>query len=333
MPDRSAPEPAASDHSGSDRTAPEIDGLGERSITEFEGGDLTRQGVRAVGGKLEMSARVRAFGAIMVIDASGPASEFERRPLRPDLPTIDLIFIQQGGFDYFDGGAWAHTTGPLVVAPSGLPHRARCTGPWRFIVARVPRQALLPYVPMLSDEVAIYEDLTVSERGMEAFLRGLVANEDGVSQGESNSIDRMVLEMAGTLVRNRQGDQQATGSPRAIVRDRALAEIVKRSADPRLDPNVIAASLGVSLRHLQSVFADAGSSVAGEIRRERARVARSALQDPRFDEHSIEQVAVHSGFGSSASMRRVLEEVYRLSPRELRKRRSAPSETPAPAPA
>ncbi|MBN9612358.1 MAG: hypothetical protein J0H64_02635, partial [Actinobacteria bacterium] len=98
MADRSMPDHAAPDSAESDRTAPEIDGLGERSITEFEGGDLTREGVRAVGGKLEMSARVRAFGAIMVIDASGPASEFERRPLRPDLPTIDLIFMQQGGF-------------------------------------------------------------------------------------------------------------------------------------------------------------------------------------------------------------------------------------------
>ncbi len=301
-----------------EKTAAELEGLGDRSITVYGQGDLVRTGVRGVGGELGMAARVRAFGAILVIGAGGTGSEFERRPLRPGLPTIDIIFVQRGEFAYLHGGEWITTRGPLLVAPSGLPNRARVEGPWRFVVARIPRELLLPYVPMLSDEVRVYEELTVPERAMEAFLAQSVESDQEVTPNESRTVDRMVLEMAGALLRARQGDGWIPGSPRAVVRDRALAVIAKRAADPRLEPAVVARDAGASLRHLQSVFAETGTSVADEIRRERARVARSALQDPRFDGLSVEELARRSGFGSGVTMRRALGDIYRLSPRELR---------------
>lgn len=304
------------------QTAPGVEGLEERSITVYRPGDLARTGVRGVGRDLGMEARVRAFGAILVIGVSGTGSEFERRPLKPGLPTIDIIFVQEGEFAYLEGGRWIASRGPLMVAPSGLPNRVRFTRAWRFVVARIPREALLPFVPMLSDGVLIYDELSVPERAMEAFLTQSVESDQDVSPGDSHTVDRMVLEMAGTMLRGRQGEGLQLGSPHAVMRDRALAAIAKQSADSQLDPARIAREVGASLRHLQAVFAEADTSIAAEIRRERARVARSTLQDARFDEWGIDEVARRSGFGSSVSMRRALDEVYRLSPRELRNRRS-----------
>ncbi|MDI6022871.1 helix-turn-helix domain-containing protein [Leucobacter sp. UT-8R-CII-1-4] len=298
-----------------------IEGLADRSITVYEQGDLARTGVRGVDGKLGMAARVRAYGGILVIGVSGSGSEFERRPVRPGLPTIDIIFVQQGEFAYLEEGAWISSRGPLMVAPSGLPNRVRFNSDWKFVVARVPRQMLLPFVPMLSDQVRIYDELTVPEKAMEAFLEQSVASEQEVSEGDSHTVDRMVLEMVGSMLRGRQGESLPKGSPHAALRDRVMIEISSKSSDSQIDPARLARDAGVSLRHLQAVFSDAGTSVAGEIRRERARIARSTLQDARFDDRSIEEVAQQSGFGSSVSMRRALEDIYRLSPRELRNRR------------
>lgn len=295
-----------------------VEGLAERSITEYEGGDLPREGVTSATGDLGMSARVRAFGAILVIEAWGSGSEIERRPLRPGLPTIDIIFVDHGEFEYFDGSTWVRSEGPLMIAPSGLPHRVRFLGDWRFIVARVPREALLPYVPMLLDQAGVYSDLTTTELAMQAFLAQSVASDLSVSEGESRTVDRLVLDMAGSLVLGRQGHEIASGTPRAVLRERALAKIAELRGDVRLSPTMLADGLGVSLRHLQSVFADAESSVAGEIRRERARVARAQLQDPHLDHLSIGEVAGRAGFGSASSMRRALEELYGLGPSELR---------------
>lgn len=280
-------------------------------------------GVRGVGGDLGMQARVRAFGAVLVIGVSGSGSEFERRPLRPGLPTIDIIFVQKGEFAYLENDTWVSSRGPLMVAPSGLPNRVRFNSPWRFVVARIPREALLPFVPMLSDEAHIYRELSVPEQAMQAFLEQVVESDETVSTGDSHTVDRMILEMAGTMLRARQGEQLLPGSPHAALRDRTMAEISKQSSNSQLDPARLAREAGVSLRHLQSVFSAAGTSVADEIRRERARVARSTLQDARFDGLSIDEVAKRSGFGSSVSMRRALDAIYSLSPRELRNGRSS----------
>lgn len=303
--------------------APMIEGLPERSITEWGSGDFARTGVRSAGGAPALNARVRAFGAVLVIEAWGPASEIERRPLRPGLPTIDIIFVEQGEFEYLDGGGWHTSRGPLLIAPSGLPHRVRFLGDWRFVVARVPRDAMLAYVPMLEDTVGIYTDLTMPERAMHAFLAQSVSDDGEVSEVESSIVDRQVLDMAGTLVLGRHGRALTLDNPRAVLRQRALAAIAERGGDVRFSPEALAAEIGVSLRRLQDVFAEADSSVAAEIRRERARVARSLLQDPRFDALDTGALAERAGFGSSASMRRALEEVYGLTPRELRMGRAA----------
>ena len=309
----------------SQQSAPQLEGLGERSITHYGQRELAREGVRGVGGDLGMSAKVRAFGPVLVIEASGSGSEFERRPIQPGLPTIDVIFVGSGEFAYLEGGTWRASRGPLMIAPSGLPHRVRFTSAWKFLVARIPREALLPYVPGLTDSVGIYEELTIPERAMEAFLAQSVRSVDEVSASDGFTVGRMVLEMAGTMLRSRQGDAWQLGTPQAVWRDQACSIIAAEHADPGLDPARVADGVGISLRHLQTLFADSGSSVAGEIRRERARIARAMLQDSRCDGLSIEQVAERSGFGSSVSLRRALDGLYQLGPKELRVRR-----TPAP---
>ncbi|MGP6170761.1 helix-turn-helix domain-containing protein [Microbacterium sp. A204] len=300
------------------QTAPEVEGLEERSITLYGSRDLAKIGVRGVSGELSMNARVRAFGAILVIGVSGSPSEIERRPIRPDLPTIDIIFVHQGEFEYLHSGVWVASSSPLIIASSGLPNRVRFVSDWRFVVARVPREQMVQFVPMLGDDARFFDELSVSERAMGAFLTQSVESEQPVSPGDSQTVDRMVLEMAGSVLRARQGTNPPSGSPRAAARDRAMATISADSSDPRLDPAGVARAVGMSLRHLQVIFAEAGTSIAGEIRRERARISRSILQDSRFDHLTIGDVSARAGFGSSDSMRRALEDIYRLTPRELR---------------
>lgn len=309
------------EHSRGGQSAPLVEGLSDRSITEYSGTALAQAGIRGVGSVPPLTARVRAFGTILVIKARGSGSEIERRPLRPGLPTIDIIFVERGTVEYLEGGSWHTASGSLMIAPSGLPLRARFRGDWEFIVARVPRDALLPYVPSLEDSVGIHGDLTMPERAMLAFLTQSVTDEHEVSEAESSTVNRQVLEMAGTLVLGRRGRGLAHDTPRGVLRQRALAVIAARSGDVTLTPESLAAAVNTSLRRLQEVFADSDSSVGGEIRRERARIARSLLQDPRFDDLDTGSIAASSGFGSSASMRRALEALYGFTPRKLRARR------------
>ena len=43
---------------------------------------------------------------------------------------IDVIFVGSGEFAYLEGGTWRASRGPLMIAPSGLPHRVRFTSAW-----------------------------------------------------------------------------------------------------------------------------------------------------------------------------------------------------------
>lgn len=310
------------------QSAPRIEGLPDRSITRFGERELGYEGVRGVDGPLGMTAKARAFGPVLIVEAEGTGSEFERRPIRPDLPTIDLLFVQQGEFEYLDGGVWCASRGPLMIAPSGLPNRVRLAGPWRFVVARIPRQALLVHTPTLDDRVSIHEELTLSERSLAVLLSQSVRSEQEASEADARLIARTVLEMAGAVLRHRQGGGWELEDRQAGIRDRALALIRSDGADPRLDPERIASGVGVSLRYLQEIFAAGGSSVAAELRKERARVARSLLQDPGFGGLGATEIALRAGFGSSASMRRALAVFYRLGPAELRARRAPQPESP-----
>lgn len=302
-------------------SAASVEGLPEHSVTEYADSDIRRTGVRGAQGEVGMQARVVTLGEVMIIGAAGTGSEIERRPVRPGAPTIDIIFVERGEFEYLDGPTWRASQGQLMIAPSGLPRRVRFLGEWRFVVVRIPREALLPYLPMLPDEVGVYGDLSLTERAMHGFLAQVVAGEAAAPESEGHTVDRLVLDMAGTLVHNRLGYGVKQGTPRAVLRERAITVIAKRHNDTGLTPAGIATDIGVSLRHLQNVFAEANSSVAAELRRERARVARSLLQDARFDDHSVGEIAAIAGFGSTASMRRALEDLYRFGPRELREGR------------
>jgi AraC family transcriptional regulator of adaptative response / DNA-3-methyladenine glycosylase II len=81
----------------------------------------------------------------------------------------------------------------------------------------------------------------------------------------------------------------------------------------------LGARLGVSARHLRRMFADhLGVTPDQFARSRRAHFARRLLDD---SDMSIAAVAFASGFGSIRQFNRVMGEVFRAAPRELRERR------------
>ena len=298
--------------------AHETSKLESHSIAEYSQDDLRRVGTRGVSGYLGMQARVRAFDPVTIVSASGAGSEVERRLSRPGEPTIDIVFIESGEFEYYVGGTWRHNTAALLIAPTGSPRRVRFLGPWSFIIARIPRAALLEYVPVVDDDVYVYPTLTLPERAMSGFLMQMVESDDPVSETGSVSIARLLVKMAGNLLLERQNGEVLQGSPRAVSLDKAMAFIAVESEAPELTPVHVAAAVNVSLRQLQAIFAEVGTSIAQEIRRARARNARSMLQNPSCDKWTVEQVSELSGFATVRNMRRALLEIYCLTAKELR---------------
>ncbi|MGO3886357.1 MAG: helix-turn-helix domain-containing protein [Mycetocola sp.] len=281
----------------------------DRSIEQFASADLVCEGTRGRGA-LEMNATVHALGPVLLVNASGDAQEIERRPLAPGMPTLDFIFVEKGTFAYSDGAAWEERKGPLMIAPSGLPQQVRFITPWRFLVARIATEALEVFAPMFPQQAHVYDQLTLPERAMHGYLAS-VANGAAPAAGESLTASRLIIEMAGAVLRERRSPAQEQ-RPHGFsdLWSHAIAVIVNESSDPALDPTLLAHRVGCSLRRLQTEFAAHGTTVATEIRRERAHTALTMLRDTGRQGQSSAETARRSGFGSTSTMYRAVSDFY-----------------------
>jgi AraC-like DNA-binding protein len=94
----------------------------------------------------------------------------------------------------------------------------------------------------------------------------------------------------------------------------ALAVIVGRCTDPALTPAVVAQEARLSLRQLQRLFRERGTTVGREIRRARVEQALTLLRDRQYDALSIDQVAQFVGFSNGSSLARAMAAEGHASP-------------------
>ena len=211
-------------------------------------------------------------------------------------------------------GPWMPVGSGLVIAPSGIAQHVRCAGSWSITAACVPRAALGAFVAALPATARVLEERRPLDRAMQAFVEQVLAVDDTATAIERYAIERLIVEMSGAILLDRIDGASGHRSPHAALRDKAVAVIAQQCSDPALNPARVAREVRSSLRQLQLVFAEAENSVACEIRRQRARLAKSLLLDSRFDSLSIEQVSQRAGFPSPISLRRALEEEYGATP-------------------
>ncbi|MGW5265624.1 helix-turn-helix domain-containing protein [Microbispora sp. NPDC004025] len=85
-----------------------------------------------------------------------------------------------------------------------------------------------------------------------------------------------------------------------------------------LTPETIAAAHQISVRHLYTLFAEQGLTVAAWIRRCRLEQCHRDLADPRRRSLPIQSVAARWGFTDAATFSRAFRAAYGMSPRDHR---------------
>lgn len=281
--------------------------------------DLTQHGILRVGDRTPLRSRERASGAVLMLAISGTSTELVVDTAQAYPEHSVFAFVEADAlWSKIDGEPWVESEGGLVIAPKGITRRLRWSGSWRLITAIVPRNAIASFVPSLPPDPTVYPDRRLLDTSMQLFVTNLLEAEGRASAIEQYAIEQLVMEMSGALLLDRMGAVTGQGSPHEVLRDRAIAVIAQQCGDPMLNPARVAREVQSSLRQLQLVFSEGGMTVAGEIRRQRARLAHSLLVDSRYDVLSIEQISLRSGFHSPMSLRRALDEAYQTTPRALR---------------
>jgi AraC-like DNA-binding protein len=206
----------------------------------------------------------------------------------------------------------------VLQAPYGAAHRLRFRSRWTATGALIPRPPLEDFIQHLPDGSVVHKAPRLLERSMVAFITGILDATTPSSTVEEYAVAQLLTEMGAAVLLDRNG--LPSSDARERVRRAASAFITHQSSDPDLAPIDVARHVRVSLRTLQAVFADNGTSPAAEIRRQRARSAHSLLTDTRYITLGIDQIAVRAGFRSTMSLRRALKERYGAAPRSLRRR-------------
>lgn len=292
-----------------------------RSIDDRE---LSTHGIRRIGDRPGLRSRVRTSGGVLLLGVGGGTSELsiDTAGVYPEHAVFAFVEAQ-AMWSRLDGEPWVETEGGLVIAPHGLARRLRWAGTWRVTAALVPRSAIAAFAPSLAPDASVYPERRLLDASMQRFVAGLLDADSQASAIEQYAIEQLVMEMSGALLLDRVGAAMGQGTPHEVLRERAIAVIAQQCGDPSLNPSRVAHEVQSSLRQLQLVFSESGSSVAAEIRRQRARLAHSLLMDSRYDVLSIDQIAQRAGFQSPMSLRRALDEAYSSTPRALRSARRA----------
>lgn len=260
------------------------------------------------------------FGVVSLCSLSGPLGTQSSVGFHQ---SVDVHFVRSGIIRNPQTGALVPAGGAVVIVPGGRGLESPFVGDAESTRIRIQRAAAETFVPHALDAVTVSLVPSRLDTAAAAFADTILAQGSrGGSAIESYATEQILLELTGSLLLDHCGVSWHSTSVTSVLRDQAMAVIAQRCADRELNPEAVAKAVQSSLRRVQAAFAEVGNSIAAEIRRQRGRLACTLLTDARYDVLSVQQIAEQTGFGTTAALRRALDELYGCGPTDLRERRS-----------
>ncbi len=115
-------------------------------------------------------------------------------------------------------------------------------------------------------------------------------------------------------------DKPAVSSGRALMLLRLRTAIESRLDDPALDPGMVAAATGISVRYANTLLSQQGTSLERLIVARRLERCRRALEDPGQSHRTITEIAFAWGFSDPSHFNRRFKAEYGCAPRDYRQR-------------
>jgi AraC-like DNA-binding protein len=270
---------------------------------------------------------VSPLGDTVFAELAATAQQANRRPV--DIARADEAFavfvLQREGRMVVsqDGREVILDPGDATIVDTERPYTLHLAGPNRQIVLHCPRHLLRPRLRSMRAVTAARIAATSATGDLlSGTLRLLARDRHDLAAPQAAAIGRYTLDLIATAL-------EATPEAGAALPSRASADLLARIkdhlrenlADPALDPARLAATHGISVRHLHRLFHETGETVGGALREARLERCRADLDDPRQRACSVTEIALRWGFNDSAHFSRAFKARYGLSPRDYRTRR------------
>jgi AraC-like DNA-binding protein len=218
--------------------------------------------------------------------------------------------------------------GTLTLVEPLLPYDARFLGRSKMLCLKVPRSELRARLGRNRELVArlvtadrLDDGLTLS---LVASLPSLIGKITPATEAvvETHALDLIGLSIARTI----EGASHRVSIPRSIKLSSIRSVIDTRLADRSLDAEAVADAVGISVRYVNRLFADTGSSLKRFILSRRLARCRHAFEDPNQAHRTVREIAQGWGFSDMTHFARRFKEAYGVSPSEYQKMAAQSSE-------
>ncbi len=232
-----------------------------------------------------------------------------------------LVTLQfEGESHYWDGArSVSFRRGDVAVVDTGRPFQLTFRGEVERVIAIVPR--------VLIEAGAWSPEHTVTRLAGGGAHLGLVRaylsaarSQDASAFAEPDAarlVDHLA-ELVAFAARTRLRAAERHESRAASGRQALFDHVAIHSADPELSPRRVAATLGMPLRRLHALFAEADTSFGRFLLAHRLDGCRTDLADPAHAARTISDIALGRGFNDLAHFSRAFKARFGVSPRDWR---------------
>lgn len=280
--------------------------------------------VRSHDEELRGTTRCRRFGEVRVRLVAGGPAELVRpaRSIDPARPGVLRVLRPLTGeaLLWQDGRHAAVRCPELVCVDSTRPYKLVMPRPFRLVEAVVSHRSM---GLTAADAARLTAQPWCGEAGIAAFMSTLLSGFQRHGDEIETAFDLFggsIVGLAGALFAERM--RSAAAEPEAARQSLMLhiqAYIRERLADPELTPGSVARRYNISLRYLQKMFREHGTSPARWIRDERLARCRCELSDPRLDHLPVAVIGERAGLYGASHFSRLFRDRYGVTPREFRK--------------
>ncbi|MER6996202.1 helix-turn-helix domain-containing protein [Streptomyces sp. NPDC000410] len=288
----------------------------------------TRGGLQIVrdhDGDLEGNTASRQFGEVRVCLLEGGPREMIRPGRlieRTDGEYLRVCRLLAGEAWVFQDGRHGVARGSqLICYDSTRPYKVVMPERFRMVALLLPHRL----IGLTSQGT---EPLTAKpwhgSQGLGALMSRLLVGLERHGEEVETAIDLLgdsVAGLAAALFAERirsVADESDVGKQALMLNVQSFVR--ERLADPGLTPMTVARRYKVSLRYLQKIFHEYGTSPARWIRDERLARCKAELSDPGLDHLPIALIGERSGFYGASHFSRLFRDRYGITPREFRKR-------------
>lgn len=207
--------------------------------------------------------------------------------------------------------------GQFAIYDSTRPYRLHADGPFEQMVFRMPRALMECRMPRLSHMTARAYDSGSGPGALVAgFVNLLAGHAQSLSPDAVESFEIAGADLIATALALLGEGSDARSAP---LFERIVAKLSNQVLDEGFDFAVYARQQGMSLRTLQRLFHENGTTPRAWLLQRRLDNIASQLRSPAFAQRSITEIALSSGFNDLTYFNRMFRARFSATPSQWRR--------------